>query len=127
MMTIIVGDRDFQMHCVLSCFHSEYFRNLLNGPFEEGSSNTHTLSDVSHETFTMFYNWVYTCTAINIRDKEDADLSWADIVNLYIFADYHLVHQLRNRAVELFFMHMVKEWVLDLQCTPRMYENITEV
>jgi hypothetical protein len=127
MMTIIADDQEFQMHRGLLCYHSEYFKKLLNGLFREGGSNKHTLADVNKDTFTMFYNWTYTGTVTNSTGTSDAGLTFYDIVNIYVFADYHMVQQLKNRASELFFLRMVKEWVVQLDITSKLYEVTTEM
>jgi hypothetical protein len=126
MMTIITTDgSEFQIHRGLLCFHSEYFRKLLEGPFTEGGSEKQTLSDVSCDTFTMFYNWMYTGTVVNSTEQPDADLGYDNIVNIYIFADFHMVPTLKRRALELFWLHMLKTWTVGMDLTSRIYKHTT--
>jgi hypothetical protein len=126
MMTIFVETTVFNMHRGLLCFHSEYFKNLLNGPFKEGGSNAHTLSNVSSDTFTMFYNWMYTGRVVDCDQTADADLEFEDILNVYVFADFHMIPQLKNRALELFWQHMTKCWEVDLNLSSQIYDLTSE-
>jgi hypothetical protein len=127
MMTIVVEDgTEFQMHRGLLCFHSEFFKKLLDGPFKEGGSKWQTLPDVSRNTFTMFYNWIYAGTVENSDKISDADLSNEDIVDIYIFADYHMVPHLKNRALELYFLQDLQKWVVQINPSSRIYNNTTQ-
>ncbi|KAF2820416.1 hypothetical protein CC86DRAFT_361136 [Ophiobolus disseminans] len=126
MMTVVVGTKEFQMYRGLLCFHSEYFKKLLDGPFKEGGSNKHRLADVTPDTFTMFYNWIHTSTVTDLREQSDAELEYDDLVNLHAFADFHMVQQLKNRSLELYFMCLASKWVAPLWCTSFMYEETTE-
>jgi hypothetical protein len=127
MMTIIVEDgSEFQMHRGLLCFYSEYFRKLLDGPFKEGGSNSHTLSEVSRDTFNMFYSWVYTSVVADSDGTADADLDYDMVISLYAFADFHIVPDLKNRALELFWLHLLRSWVAPTTVTPHLYRDTPE-
>jgi hypothetical protein len=126
MMTIVVGTDVFYMHRGLLCFYSGYFNNLLNGSFKEGGSNTHTLSDVSSATFTMFYNWMYTGRVVGCDQAVDADLNFEDILNVYIFADFHMIPQLKNKTLELFWLHGTKYWEVDVKLSSEIYDLTSE-
>jgi hypothetical protein len=125
MMTIIVEGNEFQMHRGLLFFHSTYFRKLLDGPFREGGSNRHTLTDVTLDTFTMFYNWAYTGSIIDSYEIADSYLESADIINIYAFADFHMINQLENRAIDLFFIRMARTWGVDVCDTSMLYDRTT--
>ncbi|KAF2128228.1 hypothetical protein P153DRAFT_50142 [Dothidotthia symphoricarpi CBS 119687] len=130
MMKVMVGagcvQKEYHIHRGLLCFHSAYFKKLLDGPFEEGGSDSHTLSDVSINTFERFYYWLYTGVVTDGTGVSDANLGWADIINLYVFADFHMVQALKNRAVELFFLHMAQVWGVNAQCSSLMYAGTTQ-
>ncbi|KAH4269210.1 hypothetical protein HBI04_060910 [Parastagonospora nodorum] len=126
MMTIVVGNERFQMHRGLLCFHSRYFKALLDGPFKEGGSNVHTLTTVSRNIFSMFYNWAYTGLVMNTSNVADADLSCSEIIYIYAFADFHMVPQLKDRAVELYFLKDTKTWAVNLCNTHELYEKTSE-
>jgi hypothetical protein len=126
-MTIVVaGEHEFQMHRGLLYFHSDYFKNLLDGPFKEGGSNRHALSDVSLDTFTMFYNWMYTGSVVNSAGASDADLDRISVIDTYIFADFHMVPQFKNRALELFYLVEVRSWTEDIFISSYIYAKTTE-
>jgi hypothetical protein len=129
MMTVFIGEDKafkFEIYRGILCFHSEYFKKLLDGPFMEGGSNEHCLTDVSYETITMFFTWICTGTVTDSLGQSDSDLSNTDIVNLYVFADFHMVQQLKNRAVELFFSRLARTFSVDMYCTIEMYEETSE-
>lgn len=125
-MTIVVGGKELQMHRGLLCFHSAYFKKLLDGPFKEGGSNTHTLKDVSSDTFTMFYNWAYTGIVMDSNEVADTDLNYFDIIHIYEFADFHVVAQLKNRALELYFSKFCKDWSINILNSAMLYEKTAE-
>ena len=129
MMTIVVGERpitkEFQMHRGLLCFHSTYFKNLLDGPFMEGGSNSHDMPDVTIDTFQMFYTWLYTSNVTDIDGVSDSDLPCDDFIYLYVFADYYMVQNLKNRALELYFLSVFKKWLLHPSLAEFIYDHTT--
>jgi hypothetical protein len=74
----------------------------------------------------MFYNWAYTGIVMDSYNNSDVDLSCLDDTNIYEFADFHVVPQLKNRALELYFMKDVKDWVVSFVNTAELYEKLPD-
>jgi hypothetical protein len=81
---------------------------------------------VTRDTFTVFYNWAYTGIVMDSYNKSDVDLSCLDITNIYEFVDFHVVPQSKNKALELYFMKDVKDWVVSFVNTAELYEKTPE-
>ena len=60
-VTIKVGNQDFQIPRPLICSHSVYFEKAFKGRFQEGKNGVVTLSDdADPEEFGVFVGWLYT-------------------------------------------------------------------
>jgi hypothetical protein len=130
MVTITVGQGDsqktFQMYRGLLCFHSEYFKNLFEGGFKEAQSDTHMMPETAVDTFELFYAWVCTGTISKSDGVCDNKIGHESISQLYAFADYHMVEELKNRAVELFFIHTIEAWQCWFVGTQKLYDRTAE-
>jgi hypothetical protein len=122
MVTIIIGDgpasKQFQIHRGLLCHHSGLFKKLLNGRFKDNDS--HVLPAEDPDTFQLFYDWLYSGEVVC---DEAMDLHGKAIVNLYFFADFHIVQQLKDRALELYFLRFLKDWEASQNLTRVVYEK----
>ncbi|KAH7080077.1 hypothetical protein BKA63DRAFT_234670 [Paraphoma chrysanthemicola] len=130
MITIVItdaGDCKFQVYHGVLCFYLEYFKKLLDGPFKEGGSTCHVLNDVTFDVFLMFYSRMNTGTVMDSLESADADLSSEDLVRLYVFADFYMAEQLKNRILELFFMQMLKDWAISTPVTSLVYDKTTQI
>ncbi|CAO2658101.1 Nn.00g073610.m01.CDS01 [Neocucurbitaria sp. VM-36] len=129
MMTINVGKSPsvttFEIHRGLLCFYSSYFKKLLDGPFKEGGSSSYNIPDGTADTFQMFFSWLYTGTVMETAGVKDVDLEYMQIIDLYVFADFLMVQELKNRALELFFSSY-RKWSPHINCTDVIYENTTK-
>lgn len=54
--------RVFVIHRVLLCYFSKYFKNALEGAFEEAGKGIFSLFETSQRTLEMFVSWLYTGT-----------------------------------------------------------------
>lgn len=109
MMTIRVNEahaagiptKDFLVYRGLLCFYSGFFDCALNGHFKETSSSGYEVNDCTIKIFTIFFYWLNTSRVAfdTLGDPPDE----RDIVDLYIFADFYAVLQLKNRALEILF------------------------
>jgi hypothetical protein len=130
MVTITVGQGDsqkiFQMYRGLLCFHSEYFKNLFEGGFKEAHSDAHMMPDTAVDIFELFYAWVCTGTISKSDGTCDSDIDHAIISRLYAFADYHVVEELKNRTVELFFIRTAEKWQRWFRGTQDLYDRTAE-
>jgi hypothetical protein len=122
MITIVVGQgsaiQNFQVHRGLLCYHSGLFKRLLNGPFKHNDS--HALPTEKPATFQLFYDWLYSGEVVY---DEATELLPKTIVELYFFADAHMVQQLKDRALELYFLRFLKDWEAPQDLTRIVYEK----
>jgi hypothetical protein len=130
MVTITVGkdtsQKTFQMYRGLLCFHSEYFKNLFEGDFKEAQSDTYMMPETAVDIFELFYAWVCTGTISKSDGTYDSGIDHSTISRLYAFADYHMVEELKNRAVEVFFLRTVETWHCWFTGTQDLYDKTVE-
>lgn len=130
---VIVGPegatREFQVYRGLICHHSEYFDRMLNGSFREAQSESLRLEEVQVEMFHHFYDWMNT-GAFDIdgytKDEIRSKTSLPEVIaKLYIFADYHVVHSLKNAALDCMYLLMESEQLVPANNSPLIYSNTT--
>jgi hypothetical protein len=122
MITLVVGQhpdtKTFQVHRGLICHHSGLFRRLFNG--ELRNHDTHSLPNEKPETFQLFFDWLYSG---EVYCDETTDLIPKSIVRLYFFADAYIVQELKDRALELYFLRFLKDWEVPQDLTQVVYER----
>ena len=127
MLKISVGRNDFMktfhVYRGLLCFHSVYFKNMLNEDWREDGSDDLELTNVKVKIFQMFYDWMNTGEFSN---TVGLPLTAHDIIDLYVFADYYDVQQLRNRVLDVFFLFVSKVWEAHTPYTTRIYNDTAE-
>jgi hypothetical protein len=96
-------------------------RTLLQGPFKNNDS--HVLPNEKPETFQLFYDWLYSG---EVFCDETMDLNPEVIVHLYFFADAYMVQQLKDRALELYFLRFLKDWEAPQDLTQVVYEQTAD-
>ena len=125
MITITVGQdhtaRDFQVYRGLLSHHSALFKRLLAGPLED--SNSHSLRYENVDVFQIFYDWLFSG---ELAVEDDADLTAKEIVDIYIFADFYMVQDLKDRALDLYLLRFIKEWTALQDFTSMIYEKTSE-
>jgi len=52
--------KNFVVHKEFACYYSPLLKGAFNSNFIEGSTHTHTLDDVDEETFSLFFQWLYS-------------------------------------------------------------------
>jgi hypothetical protein len=114
------------MYRGLLCFHSKYFKNLFGGGFKEAQSDTQLMPETDADMFELFYAWVYTGTISKSDGTCDSRIGHKFITRLYAFADYHMVEELKNRAVELYFICSVEDWQCWFAGTQNIYDTTAE-
>ncbi|KAF2112097.1 hypothetical protein BDV96DRAFT_169024 [Lophiotrema nucula] len=129
-ITIIAGRDDstgeFSMHRGLLCFHSEYFRNMLNGGFKERGSTSLIIQEVDVETFQLFFDWAYTGELGAKGSLASGMLAWDDLLKAYLFADYHIAETFNNLVVDSFFLKWENNWGLPTLHVKTLYDSTTE-
>jgi hypothetical protein len=124
MMTISVGQgssaRDFQVYSGLLSHHSALFKRLLISPQDQIS---YTLSHESVDIFQIFYDWLNSGELVG---ENDADLTVREIVEVYVFADFYLIQELKDRALDFYLLRFFKDWTAPQEMTSRIYEKTPE-
>jgi hypothetical protein len=125
-ITITVGTngslKEFQVHRGLLCHYSGLFRTLLNGRLK--SHNSHSLPEEKSTSFQLFYDWLYSGEVV----CDDAtQLGARAIIDLYFFADMYMVQELKDRALELYFLRFLKDWQAPQDLTRSIYEKTADV
>lgn len=122
------------VHRPLLCSHSKYFANAFNGNFTEARDREITLTNVEHQTFITFMNWLYyskfdfdlePATDTTNDDKESHLKSMCDsLLDMYIFGDTYDCPLLR-RAVLLHWQE-AELIQLELQSRTMVYRAAIE-
>jgi hypothetical protein len=91
---------------------------MLNGSFREGGSTYLRLRDTDTDTFNAFYYWlnsgVVNCT------------TWAQMVNAYVFADFHKAPLFQNAIMESLYIGWFTENEVCANVTEVLYANTSE-
>ncbi|KAH7390948.1 hypothetical protein DE146DRAFT_663129 [Phaeosphaeria sp. MPI-PUGE-AT-0046c] len=101
---------------------------MLNGdPLEAGSCSLH-LKDVNVEAFRRFYSWLNT-GSFDCTEGDTAICThklWVNAVNVYIFADYHQIQDLKNAVMNLLFLNTGKLKKIPPVISSSIYPNTTK-
>lgn len=104
----IPSGKTFYLHIGVLSDKCDYFRAALTGGFQEASTKSLTLKDVSDNTFAFFLKWLYGGTIQPDRNPnpktcpfhQEANLTWAGLIDLWFFADYLCTAALQNHVVD---------------------------
>ncbi|KAF1351269.1 hypothetical protein BDV97DRAFT_313677 [Delphinella strobiligena] len=111
----------FQVYRGLLCFYSDYFRSAFLGGFTEAKKKSIHLEDVDASTFRIFMGWLHFGNFSDSHGNVGRDLSWDDILKVWVFADNHLIPLLKNEAVDLILDKIAYEAAND-KYFPRCFE-----
>jgi hypothetical protein len=94
------------------------FKRLLAGPLKE--RNIYSLPYENPDVVQIFHNWLYSGKIVGESDK---DLTVINFIYIYILADYYIIRELKDRALELYLLHFIKDWTAPQEFTRPIYEN----
>ncbi|CAG8976468.1 hypothetical protein HYALB_00008058 [Hymenoscyphus albidus] len=92
------SSKEFLVHQSFLCFYSHYFTAALEGPFQEGQSQTVHLEEMCPTAFSIFVNWLY-CQRIERSNKEP--LLRENLLELWLLADRLNIPRLQNEAMSI--------------------------
>ncbi|KAK3201773.1 hypothetical protein GRF29_164g633554, partial [Pseudopithomyces chartarum] len=111
--------KKFPVYRGVLCFHSKFFRSALNGPFLEYGSDVCEMEDFSIARFEMFYHWMNTGKAM---DRGSALAS----VELFVFADFYAIPNLKDHAIGLYFSFIFMEFSIRWSMIDEIYATTPE-
>jgi len=124
-LTITVGEgnakRDFQVFRGLLSHHSAFYKRLLTGTLRD--INSHSLPYEKVGIFQIFHDWLYSG---ELAGEDGVDLDAKEIVEVYVFADYYMVHELKDRALDLYLLRFIRDWTALQDFTAIIYEKTSE-
>jgi hypothetical protein len=91
---------------------------MLNGSFREGGSTYLRLRDTDTDTFNAFYYWLNS-GVVNC-------ITWAQMVNAYVFADFHQAPLFQNAILESLYIRWFTENEVSVNVTEVLYANTSE-
>jgi hypothetical protein len=100
-VTIEVGPEKkvYVMHKDLLVFYSDYFRAAFNGTFKEATEGKISLPDEREDVFDIFNHFIYSR---RIADQTDDELSWDQLIGVWLFGDKYIVPSLQNVVMDAF-------------------------
>lgn len=121
------------MHKELLCAASPFFKAALEGKFEESVRGKVVLEDTSVEAFGLFNEWLYTAKItedqcqergltvleLHLKDKP----SYRQLLDVWLLADYLLVHQLQNYIADKMQAKYTNRPVLPIADFAYLYEK----
>lgn len=97
--------RTFYVHKYLAMQNSGFFDGAFNGQFKESESGEVTLSDIDHDTFAIFVDWMYLDKLRPLNEWEGRHLQFQDanlaLSKVYTFADRFIVPHLKDAVLRL--------------------------
>jgi hypothetical protein len=121
-ITITVGEghgaRDFQVYRGLLSHHSQFFKRFLLGTLK--NSNSHSLPHDDVGVFQIFYDWL---NSGELSGENEADLTVDEIIDTYVFGEFYMVQELKDRALDLYLLHFFKNWTALRPYTSKIYTN----
>ncbi|KAF2141883.1 uncharacterized protein K452DRAFT_318814 [Aplosporella prunicola CBS 121167] len=128
MVAVTVGDPKvkFQVHEGLIVGQSRYFRSAFDGGFQEASTKTIHISEVSVEVVEAFLNWLYTRRLPEIATEAtqaDQDDQFDLLCELYIFADARFIVALKNATIDALCDSFARFWTFPWSAVKMSYEN----
>lgn len=87
------------MHKQLLCDTSGFFEAALNGNFKESKSQTIEMAEDDADVFHRFQYWAYT-GVIEQEPRNQSDISWHTLIDLYVFAEVRCIPALQNAAID---------------------------
>ncbi|OBT71471.1 hypothetical protein VF21_09737 [Pseudogymnoascus sp. 05NY08] len=132
---VIVGPEKqrFGMHKELLCATSPFFKAALEGKFEESVRGEVVLEDTSVEAFGLFNEWLYTSKITEDQCQErgltvlelhfNDKPSYRQLLDVWILADYLLVHQLQNYIADKMQIKYTNRPVLPIADFVYLYEK----
>jgi len=116
MVSVIVGaeHRVFTVHKDLLYASSDYFTKALREPSKGASDRSLEALEHKSQTFETILLWLYTGSIFE-SDETINDVSFNDLVDMYIFAEKYFFPKLQNGLIDLIIQ----------KCDPRKKKYIT--
>ncbi|KAH0372207.1 hypothetical protein KCU65_g1356, partial [Aureobasidium melanogenum] len=125
-VTVEVGPQKqaFSMHKDLLCYYSDYFRGAFEGSFKEAVDGKIWFEKEDPAIFDIFNAFLYNRKLQNADGLVGPDLTFATLVDLWIFGDQFVVPLLQNLAIDSFQERSDKQrcvpWVAQIR---KIYDN----
>ncbi|KEQ74392.1 hypothetical protein M436DRAFT_80821 [Aureobasidium namibiae CBS 147.97] len=87
----------YVIHKDLLRFYSDYFRGAFSGSFKEAIEGKVSLPEEREAVFDIFTQFLYSRL---LADDRDEKISWATLVDVWLFGDKYLVPSLQNSAMD---------------------------
>lgn len=96
----------------------------MEGNFREAKSRTLGLPEDDPVVFERFQLWLYTNSVLE-KAETVKDISYMQLVNLYIFADIRGISDLQNAIIDHIIDKESLENTFPSQCIPRVYQCLS--
>ena len=116
--------KEYKIFRGLLTWHSPYFAAALNpdGGFIDSGKDSLAL-EYSHDLFDAFYCWLYTG---RLKDPDQTYSSINLLCRVWIFAEYHGIPELGNKALDLLHARCVATRQRPYSCIEYVWDNTTE-
>lgn len=114
----------FNIHKSILCNAGPYFKAALEGNFSEARDQILELPEDEPAVFERFQLWLYTNRVLE-EEENVGDVSYDELVELYIFADLRGTTSLQNALVEHIIDKESLDEVFPSDCIPRIYQCLS--